>query len=61
MQNKQFSDLSSESMNTDTFWSLCTQAHILASRQRVVAMLWIMCGPKGLIGHNNLNPERVII
>ena len=39
-----------------TFWNLSSQVHILAMCERV--MLWLMRCPQGLIGQNELNPER---
>jgi len=39
--------LASMSIN-DTVWRLSWQAYVSVMRKRVMAMLWLMCCPKGL-------------
>jgi hypothetical protein len=41
-----------------SFWRLSLNAHIPAMLKGVMALLWVMRCPKGLIGQNSLNPER---
>jgi len=45
-------------MDRYSFWSLSLNAQIPAMRKGVMALLWAMRCPQGLIGQNKLNPER---
>jgi hypothetical protein len=44
--------------NESAFWTLPDKSRVPATAREVMATLWVMRRPKGLTGHDKINPER---
>jgi hypothetical protein len=44
--------------NESTFWILPDKSRVPAMAREVMAVPWVMRCPKGLTGHDKINPER---